>query len=107
MKTPGIEWSMGKTARRSMPNTATASMRKTAAFRASPQLKFTDTPHLDAHARRGICVCACVCVCMCVCVCSERVQVAFAGVDVRVEDDYLSLQFSELKSDGMKGVCVS
>jgi hypothetical protein len=107
MKTPGIEWSVGKTARASMPNTATTSMRKTktATFRASPQLKFTDTPHLDAHARRGICVC--VCVCVRVCVCSERVRVALAGGEVRVEDDYLSLQFSEIKGDGMNGVCVS
>ena len=62
---------------------------------------------MHTHAVVFVCVRACAFVCVCVCVFSERVQVAFAGVDVRVEDDYLSLQFSELKSDGMKGVCVS
>ena len=59
------------------------------------------------HTHAVVFVCVRACAFVCVCVCSERVQVAFAGVDVRVEDDYLSLQFSELKSDGMKGVCVS
>jgi hypothetical protein len=48
-----------------------------------------------------------MCVCVCVCVCSERVREALAGGEVRVEDDYLSLQFSEIKGDGMNGVCVS
>ena len=55
------------------------------------------------HAVVFVCACAYVYVC----VCSERVRVAFAGGEVRVEDDYLSLQFSEIKGDGMNGVCVS